>query len=87
MSRLTGRAVQVDPIKALSPVRRWLTYLTLFVAACVLIGDVVSLVYNVLGGELTARFVLKSITVGGIAGTGFWYYLSGLRVDEREVKT
>jgi hypothetical protein len=65
-------------------VRRWLTYLTLFIAACVLIGDFVSLVYNVLGGELTVRFVLKVLTVGIIAGTVFWYYLSELRLDERD---
>lgn len=86
MSRLTSRAVMLDPNKRMSPVRRWLTYLTLFVAACVLIGDLVSLIYNLLGGELTARFALKALTVGVIAGTVFWYYLSDLRLDEEEVK-
>jgi Domain of unknown function (DUF5671) len=43
MSRLTNRAAHVDPNKRTSSVRRWLTYLTLFVAACVLIGDFMSL--------------------------------------------
>lgn len=84
MSHVAGRAAQIDPNMRLSPVRRWLTYLTLFIAACVLIGDFVSLVYNVLGGELTVRFVLKVLTVGIIAGTVFWYYLSELRLDERD---
>jgi hypothetical protein len=83
MSRLTNAAIRVDPNKRSSPMRRWLTYLTLFVAACVLIGDVVSLVYNFLGGELTTRFVLKVLTVGAIAATVFWYYLSDLRLDEK----
>ena len=64
--------------------RRWLTYLTLFVAAAVLIGDVANLVYSLLGGELTVRFCLKVLTIGGIAGTAFWFYLSDLRRDERE---
>src|ERR1700722_17270447 len=73
-----------NPIKRLSPIRRWLTYLTLFVASCVLIGDVISLVYNALGGELTSRFVLKVLTVAAIAGTVFGYYLSDLRHEERE---
>lgn len=82
MSRLTRRAIDADPHGRTSPVRRWLTYLTLFVAACVLIGDVTSLIYNLLGGELTIRFVLKSLTVGAIAGAAFWYYLSELRRDE-----
>jgi hypothetical protein len=85
MSHLTGRAVTVDPTKRASPIRRWLTYVTLFIAASVLIGDVMTLVYNVLGGELTHRFVLKVLTVGVLAGTSFWYYLSDLRRDEREV--
>lgn len=85
MSQLTNRATSLDPSKRTSPVRRWLTYLTLFVAACVLIGDFTSLVYSLLGGELTVRFVLKVTTVGVIAGTVFWYYLADLRVDEKEV--
>jgi hypothetical protein len=85
LSRLTNRA-SLDASKRASPIRRWLTYLTLFVAACVLIGDFTSLIYNLLGGELTVRFVLKVLTVGVIAGTVFWYYLSDLRLDEKEVK-
>lgn len=85
LSWLTGRSTHVDPTERTSPVRRWLTYLTLFFAACALIGDVVTLMYNVLGGELTVRFVLKVLVVAAIAGTAFGYYLSDLRVDEREV--
>jgi hypothetical protein len=83
MSRLTNRETALDPSKRTSPVRRWLTYLTLFSAACVLIGDVTTLIYSVLGGELTTRFILKVLVVAAIAGTVFWFYLSDLRVDER----
>jgi hypothetical protein len=85
LSWLTSRATHIDPTKRTSPIRRWLTYLTLFFAACALIGDVVTLIYNLLGGELTVRFVLKVLVVAAIAGTVFGYYLSDLRVDEREV--
>jgi hypothetical protein len=56
-------------------VRRWLTYVTLFLAAGVLVGDLITLVYNVLAGELTLRFVLKVLIVGAIAGAIFWFYL------------
>jgi hypothetical protein len=83
MSRLTNRETALDPTKRTSPVRRWLTYLTLFSAACVLIGDVTTLIYSLLGGELTMRFVLKVVVVAVIAGTIFWFYVSDLRVDER----
>ena len=84
MSRLTNRETTLDPTKRMSPVRRWLTYLTLFIAAGVLIGDVTTLVYSLLGGELTPRFVLKVLVVGAIAGTVFWFYVSDLRIDEQE---
>jgi hypothetical protein len=79
-----GRDLSRNPVKRLSPIRRWLTYLTLFAASCVLIGDVISLVYNTLGGELTSRLSLKVLTVGAISGTVFGHYLSGLRNEERE---
>jgi hypothetical protein len=72
------------PMKRLSPVRRWLTYLTLFIAAAVLIGDVTTLVYSVLTGELTSRIALKIVVVIVIAGSVFGYYLSDLRREERE---
>jgi hypothetical protein len=84
MTRLVGREVARDPGKRRSKVRRWLTYLTLFIAACVLIADVTTLVYNALGGELTIRFVLKVVTVAVIAGGVFGYYLQDLRVDETD---
>jgi energy-converting hydrogenase Eha subunit A len=84
LSRQTERELALHPIKRLSPVRRWLTYLTLFVAAGVLIGDLTTLVYNVLGGELTVRFLLKVTTVAAIAGAIFTHYLLDLRREEWE---
>ncbi len=84
MSRLVHRAVQRDPAKRASRVRKWLTYVTLFVAVCVLVGDATSLIYNLLSGELTVRFVLKTLTVAVIAGGVLGYYLSDLRRDEVE---
>ena len=86
VSRLTRREMAQHPAKRASRVRRWLTYLTLFVAASILIGDVTSLIYNLLGGELTIRFVLKALTVGAIAGTVFGFYLHDLRRDGDETE-
>lgn len=85
VARHLGRETRRDPAKRLSAVRRWLTYLTLFLAAGVLIADLSTLVYNLLGGELTVRFVLKVLTVGAIAGTIFGHYLHDLRREEREL--
>lgn len=79
-----SRELARDPAKRLSPVRRWLTYLTLFLAAGVLIGDMIALVYTALGGELSTRFVLKVGVIGAIAGAVFAFYLLDLRRDEAE---
>lgn len=64
--------------------RRWLLTFTLFAAALIIIGDLVTLVYRFLEGELTARFILKVLTVLAIAGTVFFYYLWNLRRDAHE---
>jgi Domain of unknown function (DUF5671) len=86
LSWLTERDISRDSMKRASKVRRWLTYLTLFSAACALLGDFTTLVYNVLGGELTVRFLLKAITVALISGTAFIYYLHDIRQDEVEAR-
>ena len=84
VARHLSRELARNPVKRLSAVRRWLTYLTLFLAAVVLVGDMITLVYNVLGGELTVRFVLKVLVAAAIAGSIFGWYLVDLRREERE---
>ncbi|MET1161073.1 MAG: DUF5671 domain-containing protein [Pseudoxanthomonas sp.] len=84
VARHLGKELARSPAQRLSAVRRWLTYLTLFVAAVVLIADMTTLVNNVLGGELTLRFVLKVVVAALIAGSVFGYYLWDLRKEERE---
>ena len=86
LSLLIGRSIKRDPSKRASKVRKWLTYMTLFVAAGVIIGDLTALVYGFLGGELSLRFALKALTVGIIAGGIFGYYLWDLRQEERETQ-
>ena len=44
----------------------------------------VALVYSLLGGELTVRFLLKALVVLVIAGTIFAYYLWEITRDEPE---
>jgi hypothetical protein len=78
----TQRAIARDPARRASKVRKWLTYLTLFLGAAVLIGDVIGLLNAVLKGEVPTRFLLKVLTVAAIAGTAFGYYLTQLRRDE-----
>ena len=84
VARYLARDLARSPVKRLSAVRRWLTYLTLFIAASVLSGDMITLVYNMLGGELSIRFALKVLVAAVIAGTIFGYYLHDLRSEEQE---
>jgi hypothetical protein len=77
-----ARAVAAEPARRNSGVRKWLTHLTLFIAASVLIGDLITLVFNLLGGELTVRFTLKVLVVAAIAGAAFTYYLMSVRADD-----
>jgi hypothetical protein len=79
------RRVRRDPVERRSQVRRALMYLTVLVAAAVLIGDVITLVYNALGGEVTVRFVLKVLAVGAIAGTIISNYLSDVRLEDASI--
>ncbi|NTV99348.1 MAG: hypothetical protein HGA70_09315 [Chlorobiaceae bacterium] len=83
LSAKISREMLSTPSGRASDIRKWLTYITLFIAASVLIGDLTTLLFSLLGGELTLRFILKVLTVGAIAGTVFLYYLGGLRSEEK----
>lgn len=81
MSRVIQREIAASPERAWSPVRRWLTYLTLFVTAGVLVGDGITLLFYLLQGEISARFILKVLSVLGIAGMVFRYYFFALKIS------
>jgi hypothetical protein len=82
----TGRTLSRDPAERTSPIRRWLTYVAMFIAVCVIIGDFVTLVAYVLAGETTTRFLLKVAIVAIIAGIILGYYLWDMRETARERK-
>ena len=86
MHHLLEKGVEKDTEKRSSKVRKWLTYLTLFAASGIIIGDFISLLNGVLAGELTLRFIFKVLVVFIIAGSIFGYYLWNLRQDEKETK-
>jgi hypothetical protein len=84
LSRFIGRMLARDPDKRGSRVRKWLTYVTLFLAALVILGDLIVLVAKLLSGELPPRFIAKAAIVLAIALFVFTHYLSELRRDEGE---
>ena len=82
MQRVISRENLRNPGQRISPVRRWLTYLTLFVASLSIITDLISLIFRFLEGDITLRFSLKVLVVAILAGGAFIYYLRDLRRDE-----
>ncbi|MDP3739468.1 MAG: DUF5671 domain-containing protein [Hyphomonadaceae bacterium] len=66
---------RTNPAMQRSVVRKWLTYVTLIIASCTLIGDAIALVYNFLSGELSIRLVLKLLVVAALAGGVFLYFI------------
>lgn len=63
-------------------VRRWLTYFILFVSAVVILVWLIVTINSFLGGELTSKFLLKTLTVVVISGLVFSYYLYDIRRED-----
>lgn len=80
--RLINRAIEKDPSRRNSWPRKWLTYATLFFATMALMSDGGALVYNVLAGEITIRFIFKVLAIAIIAGGNFMYFLHDMRQEE-----
>lgn len=75
------RDVHLAPEKAKSGVRRWLSFLSLFVGAVTIMTDVICVVYYLVEGDLTVRFLLKVLTLFVITGAIFLYLALVLRSE------
>jgi hypothetical protein len=64
---------------------KWVTYLVLLVSAVVIVGDLITVLYTFLQGEISIRFFLKGLTVLAIAGAIFgFYFLERKRVQYKK---
>ncbi len=71
-----------DEEKVESKLTKWLTYLVLLATAITMVGDLVTALFYLLQGEITARFFLKALTIFVIAGVIFgFYFLERKRVQ------
>ncbi|HTZ99354.1 MAG TPA: DUF5671 domain-containing protein [Candidatus Aquilonibacter sp.] len=82
LSRAVVRDVRQHPEKLNSPVRKWLTYLALVIAACVFIGDLITALTYFLQGEITTRFLSEAFVVLALSGGVFFYYFGGLKESD-----
>jgi len=71
MCRIVSRETLRNPGQRISPVRRWLTYMTLFIASVSIVADLITLIIRFLEGDITLRFGFKVIVVGILAGGAF----------------
>ena len=69
------------PDKKKLAIRRWLSYLTVFLASLAMAIDLITLINTFLGGEITARFVWKVLSVLIVCGIIFAYYIIDLKTD------
>jgi len=81
LSWMIYKDLKNEPIKNGVAIRKWLLYLTLFVASITIIADLITLVNYFLNGEITTRFILKVAVVLIVAAAVFGYYLWDLRRD------
>lgn len=76
---LLNKGYRENPATRMIRTRKWLIYFTLFASAVIIAGDLVALVYNLLNGDLTARFLLKTATVALVSGSIFAYYVKNIK--------
>ena len=81
MKRLASE-MAAEPEKRRSLVRRWLTYLTLVIAAGFILGDVIALLANLLTGDLAFLFLLKGLAILVVTACIFGFYLWDMRRSE-----
>ncbi|MBU6229647.1 MAG: hypothetical protein KGQ93_08125 [Cyanobacteria bacterium REEB459] len=74
MMRAINRDLTIYPEKYFSGVRKWLTYLTLWVAALILLGTLIALLTSLLRGEVSLRFWCKIAVILLLDGGVLWYY-------------
>ncbi len=77
---LLEKSYVVNPEKKYLGLKKWLTYITLFVSGVIVVGDLGTLLYYFIDGqELTTGFILKILSILAIALGVFTYYISDVR--------
>ena len=65
-------------------IRKWLVYLTLFISAITLAGDLIATINKFLDGFPPISFILKAASILIVAGGIFYYYLVDIRAAEKQ---
>lgn len=80
--RIWFRKFREDEGRTESRLTKWLTYIVLLIAAVTIVGDLIAVLFKLLQGETSVRFLLKALTILAIAGAIFgFYYLERRKIQ------
>jgi len=79
MTSLIQKSLQKEELDKDSQLRKWMTYIIIFVSAVVIIVSLITLINNYLGGDLTSKIALKVLTTIVISGIVLSYYLYNIK--------
>ncbi len=79
MMWLINKDILTGKLEKDSGIRKWLTYFILLISAVVMIGWLIGTINSFLNGELSLKFILKSLTSILISAAVFSYYLYDIR--------
>lgn len=84
--RLWFRRFRANADRTESGLTKWLTYIVLLIASVSVVVDLITVLYTLLQGALTLRFMLKALVVLVVAGLVFGFYaLERRQVQYRKV--
>ncbi len=81
-SWMIGKDQKANPEKRNLGIRRWLTFITLFLTGVAIAIDLIVLINSFLGGEISVRFGLKVLAMLVVTASVFGYYLWDLRGND-----
>lgn len=81
LNAILERAIRREPDNQAPAIRKWLTYLTIFLAVAFTLGDLITLLFYLLNGAYTTRFILKVVVMLVITQVVFFYYFFAPRAN------
>ncbi len=83
MQKNVTKEMLEHPERVVSGIRRWLTYLTLLVASAAVVGTMITLVFYLLEGELSVRFLLKVLVILYLSVGTFAFFFLSLKLEPK----
>jgi len=79
ISSLINKGLRHGELDKESGIRRWLTYFILLVSSLIILGVFIGVINSFLSGELTSRFILKSLSVFILSALPFAFYFYDIK--------